>query len=148
MKNIKLSTITLIISIICILSSCSSPKVMHSVGKLNDIDLRFNVSMNSSKFPNNPYTDNTPQMLSLSVTNLDPNKTFNGSLKDNVPQKAVVNLTFLLSGDLVVEQRVELSNMQVSPLVTSQEQTVVLYLPKKKKIKELMSVDVSYVDLY
>lgn len=134
-----------------ILTGYSSPK-LSSVAKVDNIDLQVDVKMNSKKFPPNPYVTTTPQLLSFSITNLDKDNIFY-PMKKGVSahgldsQKAVMLLTFLLSDKTMIEHKVELNSIpQVSPLITTTEQPMIINLPSDKKIKKLVSIKVNYED--
>lgn len=137
----KYYVLTICLAIFC--ASCSTPKysVVTNVG---GIDLKIDLKTNSKKFPSNPYTTSTPHLMSYSVTNLDKQKKFTPT-GDGGTDIAYLLFTFLLSNNTMIEYKADLMSIeQISPLMTTTEQSMIVDLPKKEKLKDLVSVNIYY----
>lgn len=125
------------------MASCSSSKY-SVVTKANDIELQINLKADSKKFPSTPYTSSVPHLMSYSITNLDRERTFY-PIGTGGTERAFLLFTFLLSDNTMIEQRAELMAIQqVSPLVSTSEQSLMVNIPKKEKIKDLVSVGLHF----
>lgn len=133
-------------SVFCLallMASCSSSKY-SVVTKANDIELQINLKADSKKFPSTPYTSSVPHLMSYSITNLDREKIFY-PVGAGGTERAFLLFTFLLSDNTMIEQRAELMAIQqVSPLVSTSEQSLMVNIPKKEKIKDLVSVGLHF----
>lgn len=133
----------LIISLALFCASCSSSKY-SVVTNAGGVDLKIDLKTNSKKFPSNPYTTTTPHLMSYSVTNLDQQKVFNPT-EGGGTNRAYLLFTFLLSNKTMIEHKADLMTIQqISPMMTTTEQSIVVDLPKKEKLKDLVSVNIHY----